>query len=145
MFGATLVFHLASAIFILALLYRLIRGQQETQRLRDLIAATSAWQPAKVTIDWPARHLAGLCGALAIPFAVGEDAKGQGEKPAKVGAAKFMALYRQVPITHVQLGVDQPGLDIFYGARGGSEPLPAPEALAKELGVVAVRYCLEPS
>lgn len=142
MFGATLVFHVASAIFIAALLYKLIRGQKQAERLRELVAATSRWQAAKVTIEWPPRYIAELCAALAIPFVQGDEGAGNGQQPAKVRAGQFMSLYQKVQITHVQLGVDQPGLDIFY-RRVDDARLPAAEDVANELSVAAVRYCPE--
>lgn len=143
MFGATLVFHVASVVFILGLLYSLMRWKQKNQRLLELLAAGSRWRAPKVAIDWPAKYLSEVCAALGIPFVAGDHAKESG--PAKLKADQLMALFRQVEITQIQLGVDQPGLDIFFVGSVEPQSLPRPEVMANELSVNAVRYFPEAS
>lgn len=143
MFGATAVFHLASVVFILALLYQMIRWKKKNQRLLELLAAKAQWRAPKVAVEWPEAYLGQICEALNIPFVAGQHQVKTG--PAKVQARLLLALYEQVQITHMQLGVDHPGLDVFFISRGGADALPRPESMAKELGVSAVRYVPESS
>lgn len=147
MYGATVVFHLASIVFILVLLYRMLAWKKRNQRLLELLASGWAWQSPKVVIEQPSTYLREVCEALGIPFAMGGRATKTG--PAKVSPKGLMALAAAVAITEVQLGVDQEGLDIFYGSSGKALPdmqsLPKPEELARELGVPSVRYYPEAS
>ncbi|SMF33974.1 hypothetical protein [Pseudobacteriovorax antillogorgiicola] len=99
MIGLTLVFHVFSAICILALVYWIIKLQGSLNFSRALLQGVSLVKHSKVTVDWPAKFFEKFCLALAVPF----DWDRKKAAPCRIKSQPWVKLHLDYNILSVQL------------------------------------------
>lgn len=110
MIGLTLVFHIFSAVCIVALVYWIVRLQRQVQFSQTLWQGAIPGANQRVYVDWPSKFLQGFCLVLGCKF----SDQSKASKPSRIDQQAWVKFHLSFGILAVKIGEDNK-ITVFTG------------------------------